>query len=280
MQAKEYTCRIIETTWITPTVMSVKFEPLRKFAFEAGQFISIVVPKAKGGGTVKRCYSLASSPDEARETGIYELCVKFAEGGAGTTYLASLKKGDTFRVYGSYGHLKFRLPKAGRSVCFISTGTGLAPFRSIIMSDNFQAHRPDHTLCLVGVRTEDEIIYQQELEKAGANTVYAVSQPTENFAGFRGRVTDYLKSLPKNTNWHTTDFYLCGNGPMVEEVAMLLQGAFGVAASAIHKESFSAHKAGKLEIEHHNKYKAHSKAATESEPRLMQMALANLKQAA
>ncbi len=240
MIAKEFTCRVADTTWLTPTVFRLRFETLKKMPFQSGQFISVVVPGNKENPiSAKRCYSLASAPAEATKKGYYELCVKYVAGGRGTAYLASLGAGDTFQVFGPFGHMQYQPKEGGRSVCFISTGTGIAPLRSIMYSAEFQAKRPKSVLCLVGIRTDDEVIYKSDLDALKVQTVYAVSKPSSEWEGFRGRVTDFLKTLPTTWNWHSTDFYICGSGEMVSEVAQFLVGARGVSPSAICKEAFT-----------------------------------------
>lgn len=239
MHAKEYTCRVLEILWLTPTVFRVRFEPLKRFDFEPGQFVSVVVPpNTRGSKPVKRCYSFAGTPEEASKHGFYELCMKYVEGGRGTGYMASLSKGDLFRVYAPYGHFTLKSQASKRQICFIATGTGLAPFRSMALSEKFKsvAHR---SMCLFGARTADEIFYQKDFEKAGVKFVSAVSRDAEASGQFQGRVTDYLKQLPKGFSFHDTDFYLCGNGEMVAEVNGLLRGSFGVPERSIHKEAFS-----------------------------------------
>ena len=49
MPAKEYLCKVTQVKWLTPTVIDLRFEPAKKFSFEPGQFISVVVPDPKGG---------------------------------------------------------------------------------------------------------------------------------------------------------------------------------------------------------------------------------------
>jgi ferredoxin-NADP reductase len=240
MFAKEYTCRVLENIWITPTVIRFRFEPLKKFTFDPGQFLSILVPPPEGTSqTVKRCYSFASSPEEAKYKGYYELCVKYVPGGLGSGYLASLRTGDTFQMMAPYGDFKFKDVRSGNALCFISTGTGIAPFRSILYSRRFHTQRPEKTLCILGVRGEEEALYQKDLETVGVEMVTAVSQPSSEWTGFTGRVTDYLKSLPTTWAWHTTDFYVCGGGEMVTEVSRFLEGGHGVPERNIHKEAFS-----------------------------------------
>jgi ferredoxin-NADP reductase len=238
MHAKEYTCQITENIWVTPTVMRVRFEPLKKFTYEPGQFVSLQIP-TPDGRIVKRCYSLSSAPAESKKNGHYELCVKYVSGGAGSGYLASLKKGDTFRIVAPYGEFTYKPVEPGRSVCFIATGTGFAPFRSMAFSHEFQNNPPDNALCLFGLRSEEDLMYQGQMESMGVETIYALSKPSAAWTGYRGRVTDVLKALPTSWRWHTTDFYLCGNGEMVREVYAFLRGGHGVSDKAITKEMFS-----------------------------------------
>ncbi|MEK6579196.1 MAG: FAD-dependent oxidoreductase [Bdellovibrionota bacterium] len=240
--ARQITCDVTQIIWPTPTVMQIRFRPSKPFTFKPGQFLSILVPPDKSKNhkkAVKRAYSFSSAPN-APEAERYELCVKYVKGGIGTEFLKSLKVGDTFKAMAPYGDFEYLLPKSGRSVCFISTGTGIAPFKSIVLSKEFAEHFPKSAYCLFGAPTKEEIIYPGLFESKGVKTVYALD--LEKSAGhfFKGRVTDFLKALPRHWHWHSTDFYLCGNPMMVDDVVQFLKGAHGVDDSAIHRESFAA----------------------------------------
>jgi CDP-4-dehydro-6-deoxyglucose reductase len=246
--AKPFQCRVLDVVWLTSSVVKVRFEPSKKFDFQPGQFLSVVIPPFhRGGEVVKRCYSFASGPEESKQDG-YELCVKFVEGGAGSSFLGSLAPGDVFTAQAPYGDFVYRPTGDGRSVVFVCTGTGIAPFRSAVFSDLFHAEPPKRALCLQGVATPGEILYPGEFASMGVEEVYAVSRSDADWKGFKGRVTDYLRQMPREFPWHSTDFYLCGNGPMIQEVSALLQG-FGVPSASVHKENFSSPKpAPQLEI--------------------------------
>ena len=72
MPAKEYLCKVVQLKWLTPTVVDLRFEPSKKFSFEPGQFISVVVPDPAGGRKpLRRAYSLAVPPEQG-----WGLCVK------------------------------------------------------------------------------------------------------------------------------------------------------------------------------------------------------------
>ena len=197
---------------LTPTVFDQTFETDKPLEFSAGQFVSIIIPGAgPKGRDLRRAYSVASSPEQRP----VELCVKIVEDGPGTQYLFRLKPNDTFKAMAPYGDFTYKA-KAGRHVCFVATGTGIAPFRAMAMSTHFQQSPPASATCLLGVRTEEELLYQDSTGGFGAATgvklINTVSKPTDAWKGFRGRVTDYLQSLGMDYPWLETDFYLCGNG--------------------------------------------------------------------
>ncbi|MGZ3698262.1 MAG: ferredoxin--NADP reductase, partial [Bdellovibrionota bacterium] len=214
MAATEFQCTVRGNRMLTPTVFELTYEA-DNFHFEAGQFVSVVVPGAgPKGRDLRRAYSIASAP----QTRPVELCVKLVEEGPGTNYLYKLKEGDTFRGFAPYGDFTYE-PKEGRHALFISTGTGIAPFRSMVFSEPYRAKPPVSAICLLGVRTISELIYVEDFKAIpGLRWVPAVSQPDGPWDGFRGRVTDYLRSLGDDHPWKETEYYLCGSGPMITEV--------------------------------------------------------------
>ncbi len=236
---------------LTPTVFEIAFDAKSPpppeatpekvsppYAFEAGQFISVIIPGAgPKGRDLRRAYSIASAP----ETRPVELCVKLVEGGPGTNYLYTLRPGDVFRGFAPYGDFVFE-PKAGRHACFIATGTGIAPFRSMILSESYQMAKPLSTTCLLGVRDENELLYVDEFDSLPwVKWVTAVSRPADPSwnpkHGFRGRVTDYFRAQGDDFPWLETEYYLCGAGPMIDEIKQILAGR-GVLKESIHQEVY------------------------------------------
>lgn len=223
------TCTVKEFEWLSPTTIQIRFTSSKAFDFRPGQFISVVVP---GDQKVKRCYSLASSPED--KSG-YEICVKVVAGGRGSSYLASLKVGNTFKAFAPYGYFTLKsAPK--KNIVLISTATGIAPFRSMAMSKAMREAGKVSLIC--GSRTENEILYP-DLENLGFEVIRAVSQSAPTFTGFRGRVTDYLRQLPTSWHWHNTDFYICGNPEMVTEAKDILVSQRGVNPQSIFCELFA-----------------------------------------
>jgi ferredoxin-NADP reductase len=239
MPAKEYQCEVKSFKMITPTVFELGFETTEPVEFEAGQFFSIVIPGAgPKGRDLRRAYSIASPPERRP----IELCVKLVEGGPGTNFLIKLRPGDKFRAFATYGDFTFE-PKAGRAACFIATGTGIAPFRSMIFSKAYEEARPTRAYCLLGVREQEEVIYTDEFKPVpGLEYVVAVSRPNAaetgpEWKGFKGRVTDWLRAQGPEFPWKETEFYLCGNGAMIDETKTLLTER-GVEKTSIHQEIY------------------------------------------
>ncbi len=234
MKPIEFQCLVKSFAMLTPTVFELSFEPNAPLPFAGGQFVSVIIPGAgPKGRDLRRAYSIASPP----ESPILELCVKLVEDGPGTQYLAKLRPGDTFRVVAPYGDFVYE-NKPGRGICFVATGTGIAPFRSIALSQEFNSQRPAQIHCLLGVRTEDELLYHEAFGNLpGMTFIPAISQPVGGWPGFRGRVTDYLRSLGSDFNWLETEFYLCGHGGMIQELKTFLTEK-GVDKDSIHQEIY------------------------------------------
>lgn len=232
MAASEFVCKVTGFSMLTPTVFELAFETDKPLQFEAGQFISVVVPGAgPKGRDLRRAYSIASSP----EMPSVELCIKLVEEGPGTNFLYKLRPGDTFRGFAPYGDFTYE-PRPGRHCMFIATGTGVAPFRAMALSKAFKDQPPVSTTMLIGVRGEEELLYG-DIEKDGVKYVPVVSQPQGEWNGFKGRVTDYLRSLGADYPWTQTEFYLCGNGAMITEVKEILASK-GVDKDSIHQEKY------------------------------------------
>ena len=204
--------------------------------FQAGQYISIVIPGAgPGGRNLRRAYSIASAP----EWNDIELCVKLVDGGPGTSYLNSLQPGLEFQGQAPFGD--FCLEHDQNLPClFIGTGTGLAPLRSMVLSNEWTSKAP--TGFLLGVRSEQDIIYPELFtdDRPAAlrqdHVRICLSRPNDpNWSGFKGRVTDYMRQM--DWDFAKSHYYLCGSGAMIAEVKDLLT-AKGVGKEQIHTEKY------------------------------------------
>ena len=228
--------RVIDNQWMTPTVFSLKFTPAEQDkipGFAAGQFVSVTIPGAgPKGRDLRRAYSIASPPEQE----YLELCVKLVPDGPGTQYLSQLKKDDLFEGILPFGDFVYKT-EPSRHVCFVATGTGVAPFRAMALSKNYQQTPPASAICLFGSTREEELLYDQDFSKLSSiKWVPCLSRCDENWNGFKGRVTHYLRE--SKLDWANTDFYLCGNGQMISEVKAFLMEEMKVEKKAVIVEKY------------------------------------------
>jgi ferredoxin--NADP+ reductase len=201
--------------------------------FEPGQYMTIGV--FADGKIVQRPYSVASDPAVAGSEG-YEMYVRLVHGGAFTPLLWELPVGHRMRMIGPKG--KFTLePGDDRTHLFISSGTGNAPFVSM-MRALLRQRAPRRTVFLNGVSYVDDLGYRRHVEDWAASGGYPVTYiPTVSRrdapqnAGWDGRwgrvesivapVCDELGLTPDNTI-----AYICGNPDMIiaAEATLLERG--------------------------------------------------------
>ena len=229
--------KLIGKKQLTPDVFEYHYESSGSFTFAPGQFISILIPGAgPGGRDLRRAYSIASSP-ELMEKNFFELCVKLVDDGPGTQYLHTMQLGESLKGHVPFGDFVYKT-KAPRHVIFIATGTGIAPFRSMIYSKVYAENRPLSTKLLFGARDTSDLLYAEELKPIlSADFVETLSRPTAEWPGFKGRVTDWLRINSMSIDWSNTEFYLCGNGAMIDEVKQILT-AKDVNKASIHQEVY------------------------------------------
>ncbi len=236
--------KLLSRKQLTADVFEMKLESSLPFTFLPGQFISVVVPGAgPGGRDLRRAYSIASSPELMPSDNVFELCVKLVEGGPGTNYLNNMKVGESLKGSVPFGDFVYKT-LSSKHVIFIATGTGIAPFRSMVLSKVFNENKPLSAKILFGARDANDLFYADEMVPLlGNGFVETLSRPTGNWSGFKGRVTDWLRQNSNAIDWKNTDFYLCGNGAMIDEVKQILT-TNEVDKSAIHQEVYYKVKPG------------------------------------
>lgn len=240
MLAKKLHCTIQTVRWLNSSTLSIQFSTNRSFRFFPGQFISVEIPAlAKGQKRTKRLYSIASSPEEFRETGILELCVHVVPNGIGSEFFLRSSPGDKFFAHAPYGDFQYRKPHDPHAILFIGTGTGAAPLRSMVLSKALQEQFPTKALCLLGFRHEDDRLFHSDFVRSGVKTEYALSEDGGSSRWFHGRVTDFMKQSSFQWPWLDSEYFLCGNLAMIRDVIAILISK-GVHPKRIHSEAFTA----------------------------------------
>ncbi len=196
----------------------IQIPELSTFDFRPGQFVTLDLPIHEKKNKRWRSYSIASHPDG---TNIIELVIVLLEGGAGTHYLFNeVNEGSELILRGPQG--VFTLPEpVEKDLFFICTGTGIAPFRSMLYYIH-QHNLPHKNIYLIfGCRKFSDALYadeMKEIEKELKNFQYIQTFSRENPGnGFK---TGYVHAVYKEiVNDHKPDasFFLCGWKNMIDD---------------------------------------------------------------
>ena len=218
----------------------IQIPELDSFNFKPGQFVTLDLPIHEKTNKRWRSYSIASAPDGSN---IIELVIVLLEGGLGTTYLFNeINVGSNITLRGPVG--VFTLPETlDKDLYLICTGTGIAPFRSMLL-DIHQKKIPHQQMHLLfGCRKYTDSLYEQELkalETAEEHFFYhpSFSRETEKREGANlGYVHATYKKLLEAGASKEAHFYICGWKNMVDEARATLT-ELGIPKSQIHFELY------------------------------------------
>jgi ferredoxin-NADP reductase len=237
---------------LTPTIARFAVRPDDGVPpFEPGQYFALGL--TVDGRPLQRPYSTASAPGVHGEL---EFLIRLVPDGAFTPRLWRSEVGDRLRIGRPKGLFTLR-PRDPRTHLFVSTGTGLAPFVSMVetlvggtgraASDGRAAAVPP-AIVVHGVSHVAELAYRERLERlasGGTALRYApvVSRPTHpanaGWTGLTGRLDAQLDGLCETYRLDPADSvaYLCGNPEMIATAERIL-GARGFAREAIVSEQY------------------------------------------
>jgi ferredoxin-NADP reductase len=218
----------------TPRARLVRLDPNgQPFDYTPGQAVLI----GSHGGELRRPYSIASAPEDARRDGYIELLVGVMDDGVAGPHL-TLEPGAPVDVEGPLGTFVFpTAPEATRFV-FIAGGTGIAPLRAML---RHALHLPHRDIGLFySARTPDEFAFESELRELARDGEIelrqTVTRATEaEWTGARGRLD--RAALAELVHDPQTLCFICGPAAMVDEMPKMLQ-EIGVARERIRIEEW------------------------------------------
>lgn len=236
---KLYLCimeyHIIEVIQEAPRVRRFILQPEVASAtnFTPGQFIVLQMDSPEHG-IIQRSYSISSK--QASEEHL-ELCIGLNDNGIFTPWLFEQKPG--FRIVGSepQGNFIFIDSEAHVPQIFICTGTGVAPFRSMIAKALKMNDTPVYLV--FGNRHSDDILYHEEwkqLAQQNLNFHYhpVLSRQKQSFAHSGYVHPVYTKILEKVSD---AQIYVCGWQKMLVETRRNLK-AMGFNRKQYHFEQY------------------------------------------
>ena len=217
----------------------IKIPEIETFDFKPGQFVTLDLPIHEKTNKRWRSYSIASWPDGTNEI---ELVIVLLEGGAGTTYLFNeVKEGSQLTLRGPQGVFTLHEP-IERDLFFICTGTGVAPFRSMVHHIKNHSIPHKNIYLIFGTRVIQDCLYMNELENLENELIDFHYLPTfsrekDNAAAIRkGYVHDVYEKIVQD-NHPSAYFYLCGWKNMIDEAKQKII-ALGYDKKDIHLELY------------------------------------------
>jgi ferredoxin--NADP+ reductase len=220
MSAKWLQGRVIENRHWTDTAFSLRVEAPR-LGFEAGQFVRIALEEE-----LARPFSFVNPPHDP----VLEFYGIVVPGGPLSPRLERLRAGDRLLVASNpAGFLVLSEVPDARTLWLVSTGTGIAPFLSLLRTETpWQRFR--NVVLVHAVRQAAELVYQDVIRKIskerGLRSVTFVSR--EAHAGsLAGRIPSALRDgrLEKAAGLaldHDAHVMLCGNPDMLKDAQAAL----------------------------------------------------------
>jgi ferredoxin--NADP+ reductase len=217
--------RVIENRRWTDTLFSLRVECPR-LRFEAGQFVRIALDL--GGERIARPFSFVNPPQDP----VLEFYGVIVPEGPLSPHLARLAKGDALLVADNpSGFLVLSELPPAEDLWLVATGTGIAPFLSILRTDA-PWRRYRRVLLVHGARHADELVYREMIGEVARNFpgrfsyLQFVSRESSPIA-LQGRIPTAirdgrLEAAGVPITPERSQFMLCGNPEMLKDVAAAL----------------------------------------------------------
>ena len=217
--------RVVENRHWTPALYSLRVEG-PALSFQAGQFVRIALDIA--GERIARPFSFINPPDDPT----LEFYGVIVPEGPLSPRLALLRPGDTlYYADNPSGFLVLAEVPPAEELWLVSTGTGVAPFLSILRTRAlWQTYQ--RVILVHAVRHANELVYRDLIDAAlrerGPQFRYVTFVSREPYAGaLEGRIPAAIRdgrleaaALPFAPE--RSQFMLCGNPDMVKDVQAAL----------------------------------------------------------
>jgi ferredoxin--NADP+ reductase len=226
--------RVVSVTHYTDRLFSFRITRPQSFRFRSGEFVMIGLPNAEK--PVFRAYSIAS-PSWDDEIEFFSIKVP---DGPLTSHLQKIEPGDIVLLrQKATGTLVLDALTPARRLFMIGTGTGLAPFASLVR-DPETYEKFDQVILTNTCRDIDELRYGDDLfsmasgdpligELAGGKLTYYAST-TRQETVHMGRITTLIDNGKLFTDLgiapfdHATDrVMICGSMDMIRDVTTLVE---------------------------------------------------------
>lgn len=197
-------------------LVTFKLTSPAEITFLAGQTFMLNV--ATG---INRTMSISSAPAD-KQTIL--MCHDVSPNGPGSKWTLAHGVGDTATFMAPLGMFTLDTQSRRRKI-FVATGTGIAPYRSMLL-DYLTHDGTDDITLYWGMRHEEDLYWMSEFQELSIKYpnfrfVVCLSQPSSSWQGAKGRVTEHV--VQEEVNIERSDVYLCGNQHMIKDMEVQLK---------------------------------------------------------
>ena len=212
----------------------IQVEGTDDFNFKPGQFVTLDLPIHEKPNKRIRSYSIASWPDG---TNVFELVIVLLEGGLGTKYLFNeINVGSELTFRGAQGVFTLDEEDYQKEIFMICTGTGVAPFRSMVNYINIHNVPHKNIYLIFGTRTQKDLLYYEEMKTLQlVNFHYIPTLSREQWEGRSGYVHSIYEEFCATRQ--PALFLLCGWKVMIDEAKKRIL-EMGYDKKSIHQELY------------------------------------------
>ncbi len=241
-KAQRYSARVSDKYYVSESerFLYVKFELVLpdRIEYQSGQFVSLKINERDE----RRCYSMASTPDDNHG---FHLMAEIVEGGKGSEFLQKLEIGAEMEALAPLGRFVISENKTNKFL-FVATGSGIVPIYSMINDLLINKKETRQMRLHWGMRSEADLFFVDNLERLAElypNFVFDIvlSRPSEDWELCRGHVQDCLiRDFDSSTGsgllgWEA---YVCGMPVKVMDIRTRLE-ELGMKSENIYHEKFA-----------------------------------------
>jgi len=231
---------VVDVLRETHDVCTLKLRPTgvcRSNGYLPGQFHFITLYR-HGLPAEEHPFTISSGP-----TADGCLASTIKESGDFTRTITQTAVGDRVAVRGPFGRFSHVLHPDEDDLVFVAGGVGITPLMSMLRSMRDTGDWR-HVLLLSANRTEDDIVFGQELRqmagdpRSSLTVVHVLSKPRRAWQGERGHIDRDLILRHAGERLDAKAFYICGPLAMAGTVIASLR-QMGVPPRRIHTERFT-----------------------------------------
>ncbi len=228
---------VLEIIDEAPHVKRFFLQRKKDLSFTAGQHIKLHLPLTL---SFIPAFSIASSPSDTEKL---ELIISWKGNNPVSDHLFhQVKAGDILNVTGPFGTFHMTTePGEAKELCFIGTGTGIAPLRSMLLDTLAKEKHFKSIRLIMGYREKAGILYNTEMEELqkrypNFHFIPVLSREEDtHWTGERGHVHHVYKKLYEHKA--AAEFYLCGWKEMIKKTMETLTEA-GFSPDQVHYEKY------------------------------------------